>query len=231
MADALRAAGGLTPQAYVFGTDFSRESVRRTQLVNYERALKDLELQLARSTSSQRVASADEANAQAAKETASARLLDRLRSVKPSGRVVLQLQPQDRELPDLPLDDGDRILVPPRPTTVGVFGSVYNAGSFLWNAGASAGEFLRLAGGPTRGADERSLFMIRANGSVVSQQQERSSFFSYGGSLEKLPAEAGDTLFVPDELDKTTTVQNLKDWSQIVYQLGLGVAAVRAIGR
>lgn len=229
--DALRAAGGLTSQAYVFGTDFSRESVRQTQQVNYERALKDLELQLSRSNTLQRVSSAEEASAQAAKETSSARLLDRLRSVKPSGRVVLQLQPGDRELPELAIEDSDRLYIPPRPTTVGVFGSVYNAGSFLWNAGIAAGDYLRLAGGPTRGADERSVFMIRANGSVVSEQQERSGFFSYGNGLAKRMAEPGDTIFVPDELDKATTVQNLKDWSQIVYQLGLGVAAVRAIGR
>jgi protein involved in polysaccharide export with SLBB domain len=228
--DALRAAGGLTPQAYVFGTDFSRESVRQLQQVNYERVLKDLELQLARGASSQRASTAEEAGAQAAKEASSSRILDRLRNVKPTGRVVLQLEPGARELPDLPVEDGDRLSVPARPTTVGVFGSVFSAGSYLWNAGSAAGDYLRLAGGPTKGADTGSVFMVRANGSVLSEQQ-RGGFFSYSKGLEGVTAEAGDTLFVPDQLDKTTLTQDLKDWSQILYQLGLGVAAAIAVGR
>ena len=228
--DALRAAGGLTPQAYVFGTDFSRESVRQLQQINYDRVLKDLELQLSRSTSSQRTASAEEISAQTAKEASSARLIDRLRSVKPTGRVVLQIDPSARELPELPLEDGDQLLVPSRPTTVGVFGSVFSAGSFLWNAGRAAGDYLSLAGGPTKGADAKSAFMIRANGSVLSDQQ-RGGFFSYSKGLEGVTAEAGDTLFMPEQFDKTTFTQDLKDWSQIFYQLGLGAAAVIAVGR
>lgn len=231
ISDALSAAGGLTPEAYVFGTEFNRETVRQTQQRNYDRALQDLELSLSRATSSQRVASADEAAAQAAKQAETARFVERLRQARPNGRVVLQIQPDARDLPDLVLEDGDRLYVPPRPTTIGVFGSVYNAGSYLWSEGRATGDYLQLAGGPTRTADARSVFMVRANGSVVSGRQ-RGSFFSSGrGSLEGLRAEAGDTIFVPDEIDRTTLTQDFKDWTQIVYQLGLGVAAAIAVGR
>ncbi|WP_428419972.1 SLBB domain-containing protein [Methylibium sp.] len=229
VADALRAAGGLTPEAYVFGTEFNRESVRQTQQKNYERALQDLEVELSRSASNQRVASADEAAAQKARETASATLLDRLRDLKPSGRIVLQIDPGARELPNLALEEGDRLYVPPRATTIGVFGSVYNAGSYLWTQGVDAGEYLQLAGGPTRNADAKSVFLIRANGSVVSGRQ-RGGFFS-SGNLNTVKAEAGDTIFVPDEVNRTTLTQDLKDWTQIIYQLGLGLAAVIAVGR
>lgn len=230
IADAIAAAGGLTPQAYVFGSEFNRESVRLMQQKNYERALRDLEVEFSRAASGQRVASADEAAAQTARETATTRLIERLRNLRPSGRIVLQVRPDASSLPDLPLEEGDRLFVPPRPTTIGVFGSVYNAGSFLWDPGRDASSYLRLAGGPTRSADPKSVFMIRANGSVVSGQQ-RSGFFSYGGGLEGVPAEAGDTIFVPDEVNRTTLVQDFKDWTQVIYQLGLGVAAAIAVGR
>ena len=43
IADALRAAAALTSAAYPYGAEFSRESVRKQQQVNYERALRDLE--------------------------------------------------------------------------------------------------------------------------------------------------------------------------------------------
>ena len=96
VADALAAAGGLTDKAYPFGTEFSRESVRTTQQQNYDRALRDLETDLARNASSQRTTSAAEETAlQAGRDTANARLLATLRAQRPSGRVVLQLQPDE----------------------------------------------------------------------------------------------------------------------------------------
>jgi protein involved in polysaccharide export with SLBB domain len=231
ISDALAAAGGLTQAAYPFGTEFSRESVRLTQQQNYDRALRDLETDLARNSTSQRAAIApDEAAAQAARDNSNTRLLNALRALRPSGRIVLQLHPESRDLPPLALEDGDRLFVPPRPTTVGVFGSVFNGGSYLYTDGRTLGEYLGLAGGPTRGADESSTFVIRANGSVVSSQQ-KASWASRSSALEGTRAEPGDTVFVPEELNKTTFIQNAKDWTQILYQFGLGVAGIVAATR
>lgn len=226
--DALRVAGGLSPSAYVFGTEFSRESVRRTQQENYERALRDMETEFARSSATQRTSNADEAAAQAARSASISRLVERLRAVKPTGRVVLQMDPGSSTLPDLALEDGDRLYIPPRGTSVGVFGSVFNAGSYLWNDGRSISDYLRLAGGPTRGADRGSAFVVRANGSVVSALQD-SGWFGGSRSLDSLRAEAGDTIFVPEEQNKTTLIQSVKDWTQILYQFGLGAAALQTI--
>lgn len=228
VADAIRAAGGLTAAAYVFGTEFNRESVRITQQENYERALRDLETEMTRASSTQRAISADEAAAQAARSTAGGRLIERLRAVKPTGRIVLQATPGTSQLPELALEDGDRLYIPARPTTVGVFGSVFNSGSYLHASGRGVEDYLRLAGGPTRGADTGSLFVVRANGSVVSGRQN-SGFFSLGSGLSGVAAEPGDTIFVPEELNKTTFIQEAKEWTQILYQFGLGAAALRTL--
>jgi protein involved in polysaccharide export with SLBB domain len=225
LTDALAAAGGLTAAAYPYGTEFSRESVRLTQQQNYERALRDLETDLARNASAQRATSSDEVAAQSARDSANNRLLASLRALKPSGRVVLQMEPSGRELPALAIEDGDRIYVPPQPTSVGVFGSVFNAGSYLYREGRQVGDYLNLAGGPTRGADATSAFVIRANGTVVSGLQS-SGTWSRGSGLAGVRAEPGDTVFVPEELNKSTFVQNAKDWTQILYQFGLGLAAI-----
>jgi len=228
VADALQAAGGLTPAAYVFGTEFSRESVRITQQENYERALRDLETEFAKSTSTQRTSNADEAAAQTARASGTTRLIERLRAIKPNGRVVLQLRPDSMSLPELALENGDRLYIPPRPTTVGVFGSVFNGGSYLYASSRSVDDYLNLAGGPTRGADQGSVFVIRANGSVVSSPQGRG-WFSSRRDLSTVRAEPGDTVFVPEEINKTTFVQDAKDWTQILYQLGLGLAGLNAV--
>ncbi len=227
IADAIRAAGGLTGQAFVFGTEFNRESVRRIQLENYQRAIRDLETELSRNSATQRAANAEQAAAVAASVSSGNRLIERLKAVQPSGRIVLQLGPEAKELPPLALEDGDRILIPARPSTVGIFGSVFNSGSYLLSAGSRIDDMLQLAGGPTRGADLNSLFVVRLNGSVVSARQN-SGWFS-GSKIGSTLALPGDTVFVPEELDKSTFMQEAKEWTQILYQFGLGAAALKTI--
>lgn len=225
--DALRAAGGLTPSAYLYGTQFSRESVRIAQQINYERALRDLEVDLTRANAAQRVSTAEDAVTRSAQASAGTRLIERLRGLQPSGRVVLQLVPGGTQLPDLLLEDGDRLLVPPVPTSVGVFGSVFNGGSYLHLPGRSLGEYLTLAGGPTKGADRGSVFVVRANGQVVSNRQGRI-WFGGADAVGDMRAEPGDTIFVPEEMDKTTFVQAAKDWTQILFNFGIGLAGIKS---
>ena len=230
IADALRAAGGFTPAAFVYATEFTRVSVQQTQQENYDRALRELELSISRTSSTQRITNNEEVAALSARTTTTGRLLDRLRALRPSGRVVLQLEPGSQALPDLALEDGDRIHVPSMPTTVGVFGSVYNTGTYLHLRDRNLGDYVRLSGGPTKGADEGGVFVVRANGSVVSSRQRASGWFNDGsGEFARLPALPGDTVFVPEEMDKTTWTQHLKDWTQILSQFGLGAAAVKVL--
>jgi len=226
--DALKAAGGLTAAAFMFGTELERESVRIAQQQNYERALRDLETTFARSAANQRAATAEEVAARASRDVSTDRLIQRLRALRPTGRIVLDLSPTATELPALTLEDGDRLYFPARASTVGVFGSVFSVGNYLYSDQRTLGDYLRLAGGKTRGADEDSVFVIRANGSVVSESQD-SGWLSRG-KLHNLPALPGDTVFVPEESDKASFVQNVKDWTQILFQFGLGVAAFKTLG-
>lgn len=230
IADALKAAGSLTPAAFLYGAEFNRESVRITQQQNYERALRDMELEFNRRAATT-AARADEAAAQAQQQVSNDRLLSRLRDAKPSGRVVLQMAVDARELPNLALEDGDRLYIPAKPTTVGVFGSVFNAGSYLYGGDRKVEDYLRLAGSPTRGADKESIFVIRANGSVLSAQQSRGLFGVGSSRVEDVATLPGDTVFVPEEANKTTFLQSAKDWTQVLYQLGIGIASIWTVTR
>lgn len=144
---AIGIAGGFTGQAYVYGTEFTRESVRVTQQVNYDRTLRDMETEFTRATATQRAISADEAATFEQRSNATTRLIEKLRQVRPTGRIVLQMGPGSDNVPDLPLEDGDRLYIPARPTTVSVFGSVFNSGAFLLEPGKTLGEVVNLAGG------------------------------------------------------------------------------------
>jgi protein involved in polysaccharide export with SLBB domain len=225
--DALKVAGGLTQAAFIYATEFTRRSVQQTQQENYDRALRDMETDFARSASSVRISGVEDGAALTARTSSAARLIDRLRALKPTGRVVVQLQPSSTELPDLSLEDGDRIYIPPRPTTVGVFGSVFNAASYLYLPGRTLNDYIRLAGGPTKGADENSVFLVRANGNVVSRRQS-SGWLQASADLGAVIAEPGDSVFVPEETDRSTFLQAAKDWTQILYQFGVGVAGLKS---
>jgi protein involved in polysaccharide export with SLBB domain len=224
LADAVQAAGGSTAAAYVFGTELRRERTRLVQEANYERAMQELEAEANRSAILQN--NSDEGR-RAATESAARQLLARLRARRPEGRIVLDLAPQTTDLPALELEDGDHIRLPPRGQSVGVFGSVINAGSFVHDPAHDLGHYVRRAGGATAAADADAAFVVRANGSVVSTRE--GSFWGAKGRFEGQAALPGDTVFVPEKLDRTTWVQAAKDWTQILYQFGIGVAALRVV--
>jgi protein involved in polysaccharide export with SLBB domain len=224
--DAIQAAGGLTPEAFLFGTEFNRESVRLAQQESYERKLLDLETEFKKSGNGPKIDDRPEDKNMRVLEQY--KLIERLRAVKPSGRVVLQFAAKDSELPALMLEDGDRVYVPAKPTTVSVYGSVFNAGSYLFTPGRELDEYLRQSGGPTKGADKSSVFVVRANGEVISSRERKGGWFS-GGDIGGLQAMAGDTIVVPEEFQRTASMQEAKDWAQILYQFAVGVATVKAI--
>jgi protein involved in polysaccharide export with SLBB domain len=226
--DALAAAGGLTGEAFLYGTELSRESVRLSQIENYERALRDMEADFLRTTSALKERVTPPSGAESARNLAQVKLIEKLRNVQPSGRIVLQISPSDVVLPALAVEDGDRVFVPARPTTVSVYGSVFNAGTYAFDKGRSLDQYLSLAGGATRSADKSSVFVVRANGSVVSDRAGRSGWVFGGGVVEGTLAQPGDTLFVPEDSLRLEFSQELKDWSTILYQFGLGAVALKS---
>src|SRR6266851_5710683 len=221
--------GGLASNAYLFGAQFTRESTRVQQEKSLDDALNRLERDISRFNAlrAQNVTSPEDAASLKQQAENPQALVTRLRQIRPIGRIVLELPEaaQIASLPDLPLEDGDRFLVPSQPSMVSVFGSVYTESSFIYRPEKRVADYLSQAGGPTKSADEGSIYVLRADGSVKSKQQ--MGFFT--ASLERSRLMPGDSIVVPEELDRTTITRALKDISQIFYQFGLGAAAVKVI--
>lgn len=232
LADAIQMAGGLTSGAYLYGTQFTRVSVRDSQQRSYGQAVQDFEVEMRRNIVTQRVDTGDQASAQTGQMQALSTLVNRLQEVKPSGRLVLQVQPGNDDVKQMPVmlvEDGDRLYIPARPSSVGVFGSVISAGNFLADRPRPLSYFLSQAGGPTPGADGQGVFILRANGQVASARQVASGFFG-GNRFGDTLVNPGDTIFMPEEANKTYFLRSAKDWTQIISQFGLGAAAIKALG-
>jgi polysaccharide export outer membrane protein len=224
-------AGGLTKQAYLFGSSFTRESTRRQQQAQLDEYSTDLErdIERAASTRSNSAVSVQEAATSQASLESQRALAAKLRLMRATGRIVLDIAPESTgmaNIPDLPLEDGDSFVVPSRPANIKVVGAVYDQNAFIYEAPRRAGDYLQLAGGIARSGDSRHAFVIRADGSVVSRKSKTAR--SQGG-LEKLSMNPGDTVVVPEIIDKTTLLRGLTDWSAVFGQFGLGAAAINVL--
>jgi protein involved in polysaccharide export with SLBB domain len=228
--------GGFTPQAYVYGLEFTREETRQRQRENLNQAIIRLEALAATQSARDAANRRDDVTAASATVVSNAATqaqLTRLSRLQPNGRIALELTPATTTLdglPDVPLEHGDRISVPPRPGFVIVAGAVVNSNAFLWKPGRTAGDFLRLAGAD-EAADPSNMFILRADGTVAHAGDKRGLFGRSG--LESQEMQPGDALIVPNQLDFETwgraLVRNLKDWSQIFSQFGLGAAAIQTL--
>ena len=230
-------AGGFTAQAYLYGLEFSREATRQRQRENLATAITRLEalssVQAARDAANRRDDPTAAATSVAVSNAATQAQLNRLRNVQPNGRIALELQPETTTLaalPDVPLEAGDRIVVPPRPGFVTVAGAVVNSNAFLWKPGRTAGEYLRLAGAD-EAAEPANMFILRADGTVSHAGDNRG--FWGRNNLQSQLMQPGDALIVPSQLDFETWgrafVRNMKDFAQIFSGFGLGLAALRSL--
>jgi protein involved in polysaccharide export with SLBB domain len=236
LASLLLKAGGLTPNAYLFGSAFYREAVRKQQTENLDKLVRKLEAESASSLSqvAQSQAGASESAALQAKIAAASlaqkQSLDRLRSVKAEGRISLSLPASLRmslnELPRIGLQNADKFYVPSRPDFVYVFGSVNTESALLFRPGLNVSAYISLAG-MAGGADKDGVILVRADGSAMTPQ---SFWRNEVLSAEVLP---GDTIVLPEKQDRETTwsavFRNTKDITQILYQLGLGAAAIKTL--
>lgn len=232
-------ASGLTPQAYVFGAEFVRDSVRIQQQNNLDTLVRRLESQQ-RNVSEKLAANSGERTEQVRVQLEQQRenqqqQIERLRELRSKGRVSLEINPDQaltaRErlslLPDLPLEDGDTLVVPSQPGFVAVVGHVNNENSYLFRGGLTVGDVLDRAG-PMEGADMSELFVLRADGSALNKRS--TSTFR---SLERTRLMPGDTVVLPSKTDRESVynfaVRSLKDWSQILLNFGLGAAAYKSL--
>jgi protein involved in polysaccharide export with SLBB domain len=232
----IQKAGGTTAEAYLFATGLFREEVKKSQHRNMDKILRKMEsessatvAQLSQSSG----ASADPASLNAkvlSVQQAQRQSLERFRMLKPEGRISLNIKPSllvtAESLPSFRLENGDKILVPPRPDFIQVFGSVNTESALVYRAGLTVKDYIAMAG-ISGTADVNGVILVRADGSAMTNQ-------SYWGndvlSAQVLP---GDTIVMPEKFDRESgwsqTVRTAKDFTQVLYQLGLGAAAIKTL--
>jgi len=224
----LQRAGGLTPDAYVYGSQLTRESARIDQQKSLDELASTMEVQIRQSAVSAAASTnpGDLPQMLAAQEA----IITQLRNTRASGRVALPVKPKDKSIvdfPDMVLEDSDRLSIPHTPSTVSVVGDVYNPGSFIYEARNTAGAYLEIAGKGKPQSDLHHAFVLRANGVVVAANNVNGLFT--GSKFERVRLYPGDQIVVPYKLPTGAFVRGLQNWTQISSQLAITAAALAVV--
>ena len=224
-------AGGLTPNAYLYGSELTRESTRAVQQARIDEYVQSLDMRIQRSNLSIAANSTnptDLASGSSA-QNSERELIWRLRQIRATGRIVLNFKANStgtNGLPDIALEDGDRFVIPHVPASINVVGAVNDQNSFLYAQGRRVGSYLRIAGGPTKDADRKRSFVIRADGEVESYESRKGL---WGNQFDDLPIYPGDTIVVPEKTFKPSALRGFMDWSSMFSQFALGAAYLSVI--
>lgn len=216
-------AGGLTELAFSKGAIFTREELKERERKQMASLASRMESDLAQMS----LMAAQEAGRDAGQAlTVGQSLLANLREAKPVGRLVIDLERASSARAgseqDIVLKNGDRLLVPRITQEVTVIGEVQSATSHLHRANMSRDAYIDMSGGLTPRADEERVYVVRADGSVVTRAG--NSWFSGGGAS----IESGDTIVAPLDTERMRPLPFWTAVTTIIYNLAVAVAAVNS---
>ncbi len=234
LSDLIRRAGGFTDKSYLFGAKFTRQSVRKLQQERMDEMITRMEKNIA--IKEQELAAA----ATTTEEVAATKLaldglknsMEKIKYAKAEGRIAIKLEPLNKQQHspyDLELMGGDTLEIPQSIMAVTVLGEVANTTSTIWLPGKDVSYYLDMAGGPTGGAETDEMYVIMADGNVRGKISDGAfSFLSSGGFLST-KLHAGDTVIVPQKLERVSWMKELKDITQILGNLAVTAGIPLAI--
>jgi len=235
-------AGGYTGKAYLRGAKFTRRSVQEDQQKRMDEVIARTEMDLLKKQGelASLAASKEELEATKAALEGLQKSLEKLKGVKAEGRMVIHFSPMAEfkdSIYDLELMGGDTLQIPRTPNSVNILGQVYNPTTLVHIDGKRASYYLHKAGGPNRDAEEDEMYIIKADGTVASRQQTSLGFrWDYEadtwnfGSFLSIDMDPGDTLVVPQKLERIAWMREIKDITTILSQIALTAGVMLAAG-
>ncbi len=219
-------AGGFTDSAYLRGAVFTRARVREQQQRQIAEIADRLERDLMGSATSQvaTASSVDDGRLKQMEIEQKRAFINQLKTVQAKGRIALRLSPVDKfkgTTFDIELEQGDALTIPSDPKTVQVIGSVYNQSAFVYEKDEGFEHYVKLAGGYTTNADNSNMYVLQSDGFAAK---------AGGGFLERdAVVKSGDTVVVPERLESVGWMRNIKDITQILYQIAVTAGVLLVI--
>jgi len=223
LSSVLERAGGFADDAYLFGAVFTRKSVKSAQDENVQQLLDKIEAGMIKEA--QGIQLGEVKGKTQAELERNRKLLDRISASRTKGRVILKLSGlngfKDSQ-EDIELEDGDSLTVPAKTDVITVIGEVYNPAGVLYEADKNVFYYLERVGGTIAQGDSDNIYVLRADGSVLSKS---------GGTLnvywDKLSP--GDVVVVPPRFEKPVDYfQIVKDVTKLIFELVMTYSVIRS---
>jgi protein involved in polysaccharide export with SLBB domain/AraC-like DNA-binding protein len=244
IASVLERAGGLLPEAYLPATVLIRQSIKELQQQRLDEARHRLQesilrAQLKTASAAMQSGSDQSKNMMNSPEAIATmeKVLSDTQNTQAQGRLVIHMRPLD-ELANSPdnvaLNDQDQLLIPRRPAAINVLGQVYSPNAIVYRPGLTTRDYLEQAGGPNEGADPDHIMVIKADGSVLTEDgikaSKQSTMFPLlpviSGGLMTAKLDPGDTVYVPERLIYVNKLQETATIAQIVANAATTLAVV-----
>lgn len=238
LSSVIRRAGGFTERAYLNGSKFTRKSVQKDQQKRMDEIVQREEQEIMKRQGELAAVASSREELEATKSALEGlqKSLEKLKTVKAEGRVVIRLANLEefkRGPFDMELQGGDTLEIPQTTNVVNVLGQVYNQTTLIHQPGENVGYYLKRSGGPTRSAEVDEMYVVRADGTVFSRQQssfgirwdESSRSWNFGG-FTATPLQPGDTLVVPQKLERVAWLREIKDLTQILANVALSAGTL-----
>ena len=226
LSSVLARSGGFGPEAYPYGAVLMRREVRELELKTH--------MELVERVKAQEVTlkalpdtDADQKNAKLTAIGQTEATLAQLQASAPIGRVVMHISPEmkawQNTAADVAVRDGDVLFVPKKAGYVLVNGQVFNPTAVSYRPGRSARWYLSQAGGYTQIADKKAVFVIRADGSVISAKNNGDGWWA--GDPMKATLRAGDSIVVPEKAPKIGG----RNWALIMQSAQMASSVALAV--
>ncbi len=232
VSDLIQRAGGFSEYAYFYGAKYTSEKARIIQQKSIDQMIERLQLSVTKASSNmaQTAVSAEDVTAAEVTGETAKNLLQQLSSIKAEGRIAIKLADLasfKNSLYDFRLKNGDILDIPSKPSFVSVVGSVYSPGSFLYEPNRDLDFYLAKSGGIAKTADEDYMYLLKANGEILSMSQN-NGFFSSFGSTVLMP---GDTIVVPEDLERVPYLKMISEIADIIFKIATtaGVAVALSL--
>jgi protein involved in polysaccharide export with SLBB domain len=229
LSSVLERAGGFSNQAFPYGALLSRRDVREVEMKNHVELVERLKAeQMNLNSLPENTQEQKDGKLRAIAETQTT--LTQLQSTAPIGRVVIHINPEIKEWRGTPADislrDGDTLVIPKKAEFVLVTGQVYNPTAVGYRPGHSARWYLSQAGGITQVADKKAVFVVRADGSVISAKNNSGGWFS--GDPMSATLRPGDSIVVPEKTPKigNWTWTNTLQTAQMLSSVAIAIAYI-----
>jgi polysaccharide biosynthesis/export protein len=235
LSSVLQRAGGLTDFAFAEGAVFIREELKKREKDQLELLANRLQSDLAALSLEAVASSAATSNAGGGGSGATQglavgqQLMTQLRETKPVGRLVIDINRVIKGPVGVPDDvvvrDGDKLLIPKKTQEITILGEVQSPTSHVFEAGLSRDDYISKSGGTTQKADRKRIYVVRANGDVVSGER-RSGWFRRTHGVQ---IQAGDTIVVPLDTERIRALPLWQAVTTIIYNLAIALLAVRSV--